>query len=181
MLYDPQSCAENLFSKLKKSNDQYEVKLYMLRLVSRLIGRHNLLLLQFYPFVLRYLNSHEKDKIAEIFAMIIESCHDLVPPEDVKPVIERILSNYANEYCPTPHIVVGLNTIREILVRMPLALDEGQIEYLVQFRSNKNSSVRAAAKALINFFRDVCPHLLPKKFVGRFTVVDDTNRELVYG
>ena len=96
----------------------------MLRLVSRLIGRHNLLLLQFYPFVLRYLNSHKKEKIAEIFAMIIESCHDLVPPEDVKPVIERILSNYATEYCPTPHIVIGINTIREILVRMPLALDE---------------------------------------------------------
>jgi protein SDA1 len=124
MLYDPQSYAEALFSKLKKSNDKYEVKLLMLRLVSRLIGRHNLLLLQFYPFVLRYLNSHEKEKIAEIFAMIIESCHDLVPPEDVKPVIERILSNYATEYCPTPHIVIGINTIREILCRMPLALDE---------------------------------------------------------
>ena len=113
--------------------------------------------------------------------MIIESCHDLIPPEDVKPVIERILSNYANEYCPTAHIVIGINTIREILSRMPLALDEAQIEYLVQFRSHKNSSVRAASKALVNFFRDVCPHLLPKKFVGRFTVVDETNEELVYG
>jgi protein SDA1 len=181
MLYDPQSAAETLFSKLKKSNDKYEVKLLMLRLVSRLIGRHNLILLQFYPFILRYLNSHEKEKIAEIFAMIIESCHDLVPPEDVKPVIERILSNYANEYCPTAHIVIGINTIREILSRMPLALDEGQIDYLVTFRSHKNSSVRAAAKALINFFRDVCPHLLPKKFVGRFTKIDDTNQEINYG
>jgi len=45
MLYDPQNCAETLFSKLKKSNDKYEVKLLMLRLVSRLIGRHNLILL----------------------------------------------------------------------------------------------------------------------------------------
>jgi len=113
--------------------------------------------------------------------MIIESCHDLVPPEDVKPVIERILNNYANEYCPTPHIVIGINTIREILVRMPLALDESQIEYLVQFRSHKNSSVRAAAKALVNFFRDVCPHMLPKKMIGRFTVIDDSNKELIYG
>lgn len=181
MLYDPQSSAEKLFSKLKKSNDKYEVKLLMLRLVSRLIGRHSLLLLQFYPFILRYLNSHEKEKIGEIFAMIIESCHDLVPPEDVKPVIERILNNYANEYAPLAHIVIGINTIREILIRMPLALEESQIEYLVQFRSHRNSSVRAAAKALINFFRDVCPHMLPKKFIGRFTVIDDSNKELIYG
>ena len=41
-LYDPQACAEKLFSKLKKSNDKYEVKLLMLRLTSRLIGRHQL-------------------------------------------------------------------------------------------------------------------------------------------
>lgn len=113
--------------------------------------------------------------------MIIESCHDLVPPEEIKPIIERILTNYATEYCPTPHIVVGLNAIREILVRMPLALDEAQIEYLILFKGNKNSSVRSSAKALVNFFRDVCPHLLPKKYIGRFTVVDDTNRELLYG
>jgi len=84
---------------MKKSNDKYEVKLLMLRLVSRLIGRHNLLILGFYPYVLRYLNSHEKDKIGEIFAMIIEACHDLVPPEDIKPVIERIINNYITEFC----------------------------------------------------------------------------------
>lgn len=96
----------------------------MLRLVSRLIGRHKLILLQFYPFILRYLNSHSKDKIGEIFAMIIESAHDLVPPEEIKPVIEKIINNYVTEYCPNQHITIGLNTIREILQRMPLALDE---------------------------------------------------------
>ena len=39
-LYDPQNYADRLFAKLRKSNDKYEVKLLMLRLVSRLIGRH---------------------------------------------------------------------------------------------------------------------------------------------
>jgi len=71
----------------------------MLRLVARLIGRHSLMLLNFYPYILRYLNSHDKEKIGEIFAMIIEACHELVPPEDVKPVIERIITNYITEYC----------------------------------------------------------------------------------
>ncbi len=55
--------------------------------------------------------------------MIIEACHDLVPPEDVKPVIERIISNYITEYCNNQHITIGLNAIREILTRMHLALD----------------------------------------------------------
>jgi len=182
-IYDGQSFVEKLFSKLKKSNDQYEVKLFMLRLISRMIGRHKIQLLQFYPNILRYLNSHNKDKISEIFAMIIESCHELVPPESVKPVIEKIISNYVTEYCNNQHITVGLNCIREILMRMPLALDEDQIEYLCMFRTFRNKSVAAAAKSLVNYFRDVCPELLPKKMRGRFAVIDETNDKhtLIFG
>ena len=44
-IYDPHTFVEKLFSKLKKSNDKYEVKLYMLRLISRMIGRHKIQLL----------------------------------------------------------------------------------------------------------------------------------------
>jgi protein SDA1 len=115
------------------------------------------MVLNFYPYILRYLNSHDKDKIGEIFAMIIEACHELVPPEDVKPVIDRIITNYVTEYCANQHITIGINAIREILTRMPLALDPSQIEYLVEFRNHKHKSVMAAAKSLINYFRDVCP------------------------
>ena len=180
-LYDPQACAERLFNKLKKSNDKYDIKLLMLRLVSRLIGRHNLLILQFYPYVLRYLTSHDKDKIGEVFAMIIEACHDLVPPEDIKPLIDRIIQNYVTDYCANQHITIGINAIREILQRMPLALDQAQVEYLVDFRQNKNKSVMSAAKSLVNYFRDVCPHMLPKKYIGRFTELDAPREMPVYG
>ena len=41
-IYDAQAFVERMFSKLKKSNDKYEVKLYMLRLISRMIGRHKI-------------------------------------------------------------------------------------------------------------------------------------------
>ena len=115
--------------------------------------------------------------------MIIESCHDMVPPEEIKPIIEKIISNFITEYCNNKHITIGLNAIREILTRMPLALDESQIEYLVAFRSFRNSSVVNATKSLINYFRDVCPQLLPKKFRGRFTKDDGDNRkeDFVFG
>lgn len=137
----------------------------------------------FYPHLIRYLQSHEKDKIGEIFAMIIESCHELIQPEEVKPIIEKIISNYITEYCNNQHITIGLNAIREILMRMPMALSESQIEYLVQFRTFKNSSVVASARSLINYFRDVCPNLLPKKYRGRFTKIDEDNdkENFIYG
>jgi len=61
---DSQRFCETLFSKLKKSNDQHEVKMYMLRLISRMIGRHKIQMLTFYPNLLRYLNSHNKENIS---------------------------------------------------------------------------------------------------------------------
>lgn len=162
-MHDPSGFVDKLFSKLRSTNERYEVKLYLLRIMSRMIGRHKIQLLQFYPFLLRYLSSHNRDKISEIFAMIIESCHELVPPETFKPIIEKIISNFVTEFCQNQHITVGLNAIREILLRMPLALTASQVEYLCLFKSNRNKSVAAAAKSLVNYFRDVCPELLPNR------------------
>jgi len=128
------------------------------------------------------MTSHSKEQIGEIFAMIIESVHELVAPETIKPVISRIIENFVTEQCPDQNVTVGLNAIREILMRQPLALDEATIEYLCEFRSYKNKSVMAAARSLINFFREVCPSLLPKKMLGRekqFLGQDDP--ELAYG
>jgi len=99
--------------------------------------------------------------------MIIESVHELVPPETIRPVVEKIINNFITEQCHDQNITVGLNAIREILMRQPLALDEGQVEHLIEFRSYRNKSVMAAARSLINFFREVCPALLPKKYLGR--------------
>lgn len=54
---------------------------------------------------------------------------------------------------------------------------------MVLFRGNRNKSVSSAAKSLINYFRDVCPELLPKKMRGRFNATDETNDKanFVYG
>jgi len=40
-----------------------------------------------------------------------------------------------------------------------------------------------AGKSLVNFFRDVCPQLLPKKYIGRFTKIDQSNKleNMTYG
>jgi hypothetical protein len=89
--------------------------------------------------------------------------------------METIINNFITDYCNNEHITVGLNAVREILLRMPMALDEGQIEHLCSFNGHKNKSVGSAAKSLINFFRDVCPQLLPKKLRGRFTKIDEDN------
>ena len=40
-----------------------------------------------------------------------------------------------------------------------------------------------AGKSLVNFFPDVCPQLLPRKYIGRFTKIDQSNKleNMTYG
>ena len=44
LIYDPQTFTEKLFLKLRKSNDKYDLKLLMMRMISRMIGRHKLVI-----------------------------------------------------------------------------------------------------------------------------------------
>lgn len=60
MLHDPQSFAERLFRKLERCSDRFEVRLLILELISLLIGLNKLLLLNYYPFIQRFLRPHQK-------------------------------------------------------------------------------------------------------------------------
>ncbi|MCO5558003.1 hypothetical protein L7F22_011578 [Adiantum nelumboides] len=63
-LHDPQGFAEKLFSRLQTSNDRFEVKLMMMKVISRTIGLHRLIVLNFYPFLQKYVQVHLCDENA---------------------------------------------------------------------------------------------------------------------
>jgi protein SDA1 len=53
LIHDPQGFAEKIFRRLEGLNEKFEVKLMLLELVSRLIGTHQLILLNYYPYIAR--------------------------------------------------------------------------------------------------------------------------------
>lgn len=57
-----QTFAEELFKRLNKSTgEKFEVRLAMMSVISRVTGVHKLLLLNFYPFLQRYMLPHQRD------------------------------------------------------------------------------------------------------------------------
>ncbi len=156
MLHDPQSLAEKLFKKLRQSGERFEVKLLLMNFVSRLIGCHRLLLLSFYSFLQRYLTSHQQE-VTHILAYLIQSCHDLVPPEDILPVIKAIAYNFITERCNNEVITVGINSVREIISRVPAVLREPGMDDFVQdlamYGRKAHKSVMIAAHGIINLVR----------------------------
>lgn len=96
VIWNPQDFGDWLFRRLKQSNERFEVKLAIMKLLARIIGRHKLLIFPFYTVVIKHINPHQK-LVPEILAMIAESIHDLVPPDEIHPIIEKIIDQYISE------------------------------------------------------------------------------------
>lgn len=60
LIHDPQGFAEKLFHQLEKRHERFEVKMLTLDVVSRLIGLHQLIVFNFYPYIQRFLQPHQK-------------------------------------------------------------------------------------------------------------------------
>lgn len=53
-----------------------------------------------------------------------QACHDLVPPEWLQPVIRHLCNQFVHDRARPEEICVGLKTVREICMRMPLIMNE---------------------------------------------------------
>jgi protein SDA1 len=80
LLYDPQDFVEKLFKELERTNESFEIKLMMIDLIARLVGIHNLYLLNFYSFLIRFLAPHQRE-VTKMLWFAAVSSHDLVPPD----------------------------------------------------------------------------------------------------
>ena len=96
LLHDPHTLAERLLAELRKSNERFEVRLLAINLVSRLVGAHRLMLPAFYPFVMRYMQPHQRE-VTAILASCVQASHELVPPETLEPVVKALVTHFVSD------------------------------------------------------------------------------------
>jgi protein SDA1 len=169
LLHDPQGFAERLFSKHlqnTKSKLNLEQKLYVLQLVTRLVGLHQLTLESLYSYFLKYLTPRQPS-VTTFLACAAQSSHNLVPPELLSPIVTKIANEFVSEASASEVASAGLNGIREICLRQPLAMDDTLLQDLVQYRKSKDKGVTMAAKGLLSLYRNVGAELLNKKDRGK--------------
>ncbi|XP_059657788.1 uncharacterized protein LOC132304225 [Cornus florida] len=167
-LKDAQGFAEKLFSRLQTCNERFEVKMMLLKVIARTVGLHRLILLNFYHFLQKYVQPHQRD-VTSLLAAAAQACHDMVPPDAVEPLFRQIVNQFVHDRSRTEAIAVGLNVVREICMRMPLLMTEDLLQDLVLYRKSHEKAVSSAARSLVSLFREVCPSLLIKKDRGRPT------------
>ncbi|BFZ57904.1 Severe Depolymerization of Actin [Savitreella phatthalungensis] len=183
LLHDPQGFAEKLYTALSKRHMQFEHKLLLLNLLSRLISTHKLTVLPLYSFLLKWISPHQRD-VTKVLAALAGATHEFIPPEVVTPAIKKV----ANEFCTAgvnPEVVcAGLNTIREISTRQPLAMDETLLSDLIEYKTSKDKGVNMAARGLIGLFREIAPEMLPRKERGKsatMAVSEGAAKRVVFG
>ncbi|KAG5338078.1 SDA1 protein, partial [Acromyrmex heyeri] len=180
LIHDPQDFAEKLFKQIEKNNDRFEVKLMTLDVVSRLIGLHSLFLLNFYPYIQRFLQPHQRE-VTKLLQFVAQASHELVPPDMLEPVLKTLANNFITERNSADVMAIGLNTVREICTRCPLAMNEDLLEDLTRYKHYKERSVMMAAHSLIGTFRRIMPDLLHKKDKGRPTEANVMIKSSKYG
>jgi protein SDA1 len=169
LLHDPQGFAESLFSKHvqnSKCKFQLENKLLVLQLVSRLVGLHKLTVLSLYSFFLKHLTPRQAS-VTSYLACLAQATHNYVPPDALEPLVQKIANEFVSEASASEVAAAGLNAIREICVRQPLAMTDTLLQDLVQYRKSKDKGTMMAAKGLLSLYREVGAELLHKRDRGK--------------
>ncbi|KAI0561455.1 hypothetical protein FGB62_81g03 [Gracilaria domingensis] len=181
LINDPQEFAERLFKDLqtRRKKESYENRLIFINLISRLVGTHELILFNFYPFLQRYLQPAQPE-VNRVLAYLTQACHEKVPADVLHPILRGLADTFVSERSSPPSVAAGINSIRAICSRVPLAILDEENEYkpeheqeaalledLVQYKTSKDKGIMMAARSLIALYREVHPGLLQKKDRGR--------------
>lgn len=171
LLNDPQGFAEKLFQQhLQPSHPKVklvlEQKLYVLQLVCRLVGLHKLTLIPLYSYFIKYLTP-KQPSVTNFLASLAQSTHNLVPPDVLEPLVQKIANEFVSEAAASEVASAGLNGIREVCVRQPLAMSDTLLQDLVQYRKSKDKGVQMAARGLLSLYQKVAPELLRRRDRGR--------------
>lgn len=169
LLHDPQGFAEDLFQKHvqnTRSKLNLQHKLLVLQLVSRLVGLHKLTIISLYSYFIKYLTPRQPS-VTSFLASLAQATHNLVPPDVLEPLIQKIANEFVSEAAAAEVASAGLNAIREICVRQPLAMNDTLLQDLVMYRKSKDKGVVMAARGLLGLYREVGAEMLKKKDRGK--------------
>ncbi|KAF8921593.1 SDA1-domain-containing protein [Mucidula mucida] len=149
LLNDPQTFAEKLYDLLNR----YEKP-------------HKLCVLGFYTYIVKYLTHHQL-RVPAILVSLAQSVHDLTPPDALVPVIQKLAHEFVHPGVSSEVIAAGINAIREVCRRQPWAMEEDMLGDLVEYRKSRDKAVTAAARGLLQLYREVNPGMLKRRERGK--------------
>ncbi|GLB35212.1 putative protein required for actin cytoskeleton organization and cell cycle progression [Lyophyllum shimeji] len=173
LLNDPQTFAEKLYDMLNRYDKRFSLdhKILLMQLLSRVMGAHKLCVLGFYTYIVKYL-AHRQLRVPAILVALAQSVHDLTPPDAITPVVRKLAQEFVHPGVGSEVIAAGLNSIREVCRRQPWSMEEDLLGDLIDYRKSRDKAVTAAARGLLQLFREVNPAMLKRRERGKEASMD---------
>jgi protein SDA1 len=127
---------------------------------------HKLTVISLYSYFIKYLTPRQPS-VTTFLACLAQATHNLVPPDVLEPLVQKIANEFVSEASAAEVASAGLNAIREICVRQPLAMNDTLLQDLVMYRKSKDKGTMMAAKGLLSLYREVGADLLRKRDRGK--------------
>jgi protein SDA1 len=164
LLNDPQTFAEKLYDALNRYDRHFSLdhKILLMQLLSRVMGVHQLCVLGFYTYIVKYL-VHRQLRVPSILAALAQSVHELTPPDAITPVIRKLAQEFVHPGVGSEVVAAGLNAVREICKRQPWSMEEELLGDLIEYRKSRDRTVTAAARGLLQLYREVNPGMLKRR------------------
>ena len=163
LLRDPQTFAERLLSTLQRTSERFEVRLLFLSVIARIVAEHQCVILALYSYLERFLQPSQV-QAATILSLTATCVHPLIPPDALESLVRSIANHFVNDRSQPDAITIGLNSIREICKRQPLAMNADLLRDLVEYRTMRGErGIIMAARSLIQLYRGADPNMLPAK------------------
>lgn len=67
-------------------------------------------------------NPYQKSRPDLLKLVVLQACHDLVPPDVVAPVLRQLVDSIVHDRARPEVMTLGLKTVRELCMRTPLVM-----------------------------------------------------------
>ncbi|KAF8840988.1 protein required for actin cytoskeleton organization and cell cycle progression [Paxillus ammoniavirescens] len=168
LLNDPQTFSEKLYDNLNRYDKRLSLdhKILVMQLLSRVMGCHKVFVLPFYTYILKYL-AHHQLRVPSILVALAQSVHELTPPDALTPVVTKLAGEFVHPGVGSEVIAAGINAIREVCRRQPWAMEGDLLGDLVEYRKSRDKAVTAAARGILQLYREVNPGMLKRRERGK--------------
>ena len=75
--------------------------------------------------------------ILKSLSYFIQALHIMIPPEELEPMVQTVANNFVTDRYSGEVIAVGINTLREIVSRVPLLLEVESLTAIKKLKSCK--------------------------------------------
>ena len=131
-----------------------------------MVGLLKLTVISLYSYFIKYLTPRQPS-VTSFLACLAQATHNLVPPDALEPLVQKIANEFVSEASASEVASAGLNAIREVCLRQPLAMNDTLLQDLVMYRKSKDKGVMMAAKGLLSLYREVGADLQKKRDRGK--------------